>query len=853
MNILNYHIAKVGFKNYRVFSSDQLHELELKPITFITGANSSGKSSVFKALMLLEENRKTNGLLKLIFSSGNHVLGSLKTIQNKSKENICFSFTRKSINGENVTILLEYSNKGILQEATMSLGEQSEEIVLLSFKNVDGSYDVKINIGAFQESDLLRAKVNFDAIYPNTNQKVKDFVSRNWKIWIEDIDTPKIDEELEELKDKQQEKINKEELTAFLELGFDKVLTSSEIISSQNIEDEKKDKALEIINEYEEKREDLKENLSNREEELREDIAKKYDESYSNNKVQFISNFMNEIKSNTIKNQLDRLATDFQVSIFSENILINLRKNALERINENVLKFDENEEPSVIIEILPSALPNLDRDQIEEYFESLSKILYDKDIHKVFYKHLLGDYIKMFFTEPLPFFHIPVDRGRQKRIVTFSNQNNVLENALAAIHLQGERNNDQKEFIRKWFCNTKNEAKFEIGYDYKIKSLEGKSIFFRIYNTEMDYNDEIEKGKTLADVGLGISQLMPIILSCINPNNKGRTIFIEEPETNLHPKFQSMLAEMFVDAARKFDIQFVLETHSEYLIRKMQELVASESIHKEDVIIYYFRGENDSLGEDEKRFEKIEFKEDGKIDYWKFGKGFYDTDYSLEFGLLNMQARILFQKMYEDLEGKTEEERITIIEERIDHYTQIQDLSKWEKQLKEEIPNFEKLYQKTKYYLMSAYFFIGMFDKSKVESAESNNIDFAPIIVQLGRAVETEMKKVFEEVLPIISSKDISFNYIQQKMEKKFTENSIKIAFEKKINNVDMFISFVKSTPTNLNSIKNTSTLLGIIRTYRNTAAHENDIMTGLITYNTLQKYRQLVIKFFKEWCNYLK
>ena len=44
-------ITKIKFKNYKAFSN--LEELELRPVTFIIGKNSSGKSSILKLIALL--------------------------------------------------------------------------------------------------------------------------------------------------------------------------------------------------------------------------------------------------------------------------------------------------------------------------------------------------------------------------------------------------------------------------------------------------------------------------------------------------------------------------------------------------------------------------------------------------------------------------------------------------------------------------------------------------------------------------------------------------------------------------------------------------------------------------------
>ena len=106
---------------------------------------------------------------------------------------------------------------------------------------------------------------------------------------------------------------------------------------------------------------------------------------------------------------------------------------------------------------------------------------------------------------------------------------------------------------------------------------------------------------------------------------------IEEPESNLHPDFQTKVADLFADAWTKFKIQFLLETHSEYMIRKIQLLISKKELDHSDVEIYYINRTKD-IDKENSRVIALKPNEDGSFDR-EFGKGFYDeaAELSLEF------------------------------------------------------------------------------------------------------------------------------------------------------------------------------------------------------------------------------
>ena len=89
------------------------------------------------------------------------------------------------------------------------------------------------------------------------------------------------------------------------------------------------------------------------------------------------------------------------------------------------------------------------------------------------------------------------------------------------------------------------------------------------------------------DVGFGIGQVMPIITEAVV--SKNTTICVEQPEIHLHPKLQAHLADLFIDSvnAKKNNNQWIIETHSEALMLRIQKRIRQERINKSLVKVYY--------------------------------------------------------------------------------------------------------------------------------------------------------------------------------------------------------------------------------------------------------------------------
>ena len=92
----------------------------------------------------------------------------------------------------------------------------------------------------------------------------------------------------------------------------------------------------------------------------------------------------------------------------------------------------------------------------------------------------------------------------------------------------------------------------------------------------------------ITDVGFGISQVLPIIIQGFLSGDRSLTI-IEQPEIHLHPKMQADLADLFIDMTRvNRDKEILIETHSEYLLRRLRRRISEGKIRAEDVSICLF-------------------------------------------------------------------------------------------------------------------------------------------------------------------------------------------------------------------------------------------------------------------------
>ena len=191
---------------------------------------------------------------------------------------------------------------------------------------------------------------------------------------------------------------------------------------------------------------------------------------------------------------------------------------------------------------------------------------------------------------------------------------------IAAWDLLYKKDQDFIDKVNGWLFD---EDKLNTGYKLKMRfykevdldSFLGLALIRGTLFDDVDIKEEankiptqkrlvlIEKNRNLEvmpqDIGVGISQILPIIVAALD--TQAEIVAIEQPELHIHPAIQVNLADLFISQIHKDKI-FLIETHSEHVLLRFMRRIRETSqgnipaeeleIEAKDLVVHFVEVDN---------------------------------------------------------------------------------------------------------------------------------------------------------------------------------------------------------------------------------------------------------------------
>jgi hypothetical protein len=162
---------------------------------------------------------------------------------------------------------------------------------------------------------------------------------------------------------------------------------------------------------------------------------------------------------------------------------------------------------------------------------------------------------------------------------------------------------------------------FGLDYELKVSSVNDRDSDLQDVFALRLFDKRTNVHASILDVGFGISQALPIIVQSML--SKKKTLIIEQPEIHLHPKLQADLGTLIATCAKEpFNNQFIIETHSQHIILRLQKLIRKGALSPDDVSVIYV----DRSAEGSQCVELRLDKDGDFIDQWPHG--FFEEGYN---------------------------------------------------------------------------------------------------------------------------------------------------------------------------------------------------------------------------------
>jgi len=158
-----------------------------------------------------------------------------------------------------------------------------------------------------------------------------------------------------------------------------------------------------------------------------------------------------------------------------------------------------------------------------------------------------------------------------------------------------------KEGVAAWL------RKLDLVQDLTISAAGSQGRFYEV----LVKIDDVESA--LLDVGFGLSQVLPVLTMLLSAP-EGSIALLEQPELHLHPNAQAALADLMLHVAESRNLQLIVESHSEHIVRRLQRRIAeteSEYARPDNIKMYFCEP-----GKDGSRISEVEVDRFGQISNW---------------------------------------------------------------------------------------------------------------------------------------------------------------------------------------------------------------------------------------------
>ena len=113
-----------------------------------------------------------------------------------------------------------------------------------------------------------------------------------------------------------------------------------------------------------------------------------------------------------------------------------------------------------------------------------------------------------------------------------------------------------------------------------------------------------EVNSNILDVGYGVSQLLPILVRIFTAQSP--TYFLlQQPEVHLHPRGQAELASLFITSISDREQKYIIETHSDYMVKRARVEIREKRISPDDVGLVYFEPEGSQVNVHNIGFDEV--------------------------------------------------------------------------------------------------------------------------------------------------------------------------------------------------------------------------------------------------------